>query len=73
MTHCPICGAEAAELDRTGDADGYACARHGKFKVSGSVLSTRQGASRAEWEAALERAKARASAGEWPTIISTDF
>jgi hypothetical protein len=73
MSYCPICGIEADELDRTGDAEGYGCARHGKFKVAGSVLSTKQDAHRAQWERAFEKAKARTKAGEWPTIITTDF
>lgn len=73
MTNCPICGAEAGELDRIGDAEGYDCARHGKFKVAGTVLSTKQDANRAEWESALEKAKSRTGDYHWPTIITTDF
>jgi hypothetical protein len=73
MTNCPICGAEAGELDRTGDAQGYDCARHGKFKVAGSVSSTEQVGNRAAWERALEKAKERAGADRWPTIVTTDF
>jgi hypothetical protein len=71
--HALVCGAEADELDRTGDAEGYNWVRHNKFKVAGSVLSTKLDANRAQWESAIEKAKARASAGEWPTIITTDF
>jgi hypothetical protein len=74
MTRCPICGAEAGQLDKTGDADGIDCTRHGKFKVSGTVLSTKRGSVQAEWERALERARSRKrSSDPWPTVISTDF
>ena len=70
---CPICGSEAGELDRTGDAEGYDCARHGKFKVAGSVSATMQEATRQQWETALVKAKARTKSGEWPTITTLDF
>jgi hypothetical protein len=40
-TSCPICGAEAAALDKTGDADGFDCHEHGKFKVAGSVFASK--------------------------------
>jgi hypothetical protein len=73
MTHCPICGAEVEELDRTGDAEGFDCAHHGKFKVAGSVLSINLRSDRAQWERALEMARARATEGRWPTIVTTDF
>jgi hypothetical protein len=73
MTRCPICGTEAVELDRTGHAEGYDCARHGKFKVAHTVLSTKQGMVRAQWERALEKARSRTTADQWPTIITSDF
>jgi hypothetical protein len=41
MTTCPICRSEAAALDKTGDADGFDCHEHGKFKVAGSVFATK--------------------------------
>jgi hypothetical protein len=37
--HCPICGSAAETLDKTGDADGFDCPQHGKFKVSSTTLS----------------------------------
>jgi hypothetical protein len=72
-TICPICGSEAGEFDRTGDAKGYDCVRHGKFKVAGSVSATKQDATRQQWESALVKARARAKSGEWPTITTHDF
>jgi hypothetical protein len=36
---CPICKSAVQELDRTGDATGYACAMHGNFKVADSVFA----------------------------------
>jgi hypothetical protein len=71
-THCPICGSEVGELPRTGDADGYDCVTHGQFKTSGTVTSTKQKATRAEWEAALASAKARHGTIV-PTITTHDF
>jgi hypothetical protein len=72
MTRCPICGSEAAELDRTGDAEGYDRAQHGKFKVSRTALSTERSADQTQWEGALQKAKARAGSAR-PMIITTDF
>ena len=66
MTSCPICDAECATVEITGDAEGYDCARHGKFKVSRTVLAVEASKTRGEWDAALERAKGRASPDEWP-------
>jgi hypothetical protein len=55
MATCPICGAEAETLDRTGDAEGFDCPRHGKFKVASSVLASEptKNATRQDWEAAV--------------------
>ncbi len=72
MTMCPICGSKAEALDRTGDADGFDCLRHGKFKVAGTVLTTKN-ATRQEWEAALEKARAKSEPGVWPCITTGDF
>jgi hypothetical protein len=72
MTDCPICASESGELPKTGDADGYDCPVHGKFKVSGSVFATKQNANRTDWESALERAKPVGSS-PWPTIRTSDF
>ncbi len=72
MTNCPICGAEVESLPKTGDSEGFDCRTHGKFKVAGTVLSTTN-ATRAKWEAALDRAKGNARSGEWPCITTSDF
>jgi hypothetical protein len=73
MTTCPICGSQVQVLDSTGDADGFDCPQHGKFKVSRRVLSVQPTKTRGEWEAALERAMGRADPGVWPCVTSHDF
>ena len=35
---CPICKSAVHELDRTGDANGFDCETHGKFKVADTVF-----------------------------------
>jgi hypothetical protein len=72
MTTCPICGAEAAALDKTGHADGFDCREHGKFKVASSVFATKN-PNREQWEAALKRAKTRQSDAWAPVILIDDF
>jgi transcription elongation factor Elf1 len=73
MIFCPICGSQAEALDKTGDATGFDCPLHGRFKVSSTVLATRSIAARAKWETALERAKTR-QPNEWaPCIQTVDF
>lgn len=73
LDHCPICKTEAQRLDKIGDADGFDCPRHGKIKVSGTVMATKMDATAEEWEAALKRAKERADSDEWPIIDGYDF
>jgi len=73
MNTCPICGSDAGELDRTGDAEGFDCRYHGKFKVSGTVLVTKEAADRHQWEDALQKARDRATGGEWPVVTGDDF
>ena len=69
---CPICKSEAKLLDKTGDATGYDCPEHGRFRVASSVLATKQDARREKWEA-LKRAKER-QPNEWAPLITTyDF
>ena len=70
MTRCPICNAEAAEIDR-GLLDGIRvdCRFHGRFRVSGTVLAQRKGRTRRQWEHALMLAKARVTDGR-PLISS---
>ena len=67
---CPICDTECSPLPRVGDAAGFDCPKHGRFKVSDTVFSRNL---RGDWEAALERAKENAMAGEPPTIRTYDF
>lgn len=70
---CPICGSTAKPLDKVGDADGFDCPKHGKFKVSGTAMSTKKDRPPKEWEAALDRAKKRTKPGEWPAICDADI
>jgi len=72
---CPICKSKAKLLDRTGDATGYDCETHSRFKVADTVsrLPSSKAASRQQWERALKNAKWRARPGEWPVIMSYDF
>jgi len=73
MDACPICGADARPLPRTGDAEGFDCPMHNQFRVAGTVLATRPDTTRQEWEKAFDRAKARAKPGEYPLIMDSDF
>jgi hypothetical protein len=76
IIHCPICNAEASSLPRTGLANGFDCPNHGRFKVSDTVLAMPAftEAPRAQWEAALAKAKASPQADEWaPCITSYHF
>jgi hypothetical protein len=71
---CPICKSQARPLDRTGDATGFRCEKHGNFKVAGSVFATpTKDATPEQWEAALKRAKKRTVPGEWPVVTTYDF
>ena len=72
---CPICKSVAQEFDRTGDATGFDCEMHGKFKVTDTVFKEGRvkNYSNAQWEDALHKAKQRTKAGEWPIIKSSDF
>ena len=73
---CPICkSAVQQELDRTGDAIGYACATDGNFKVADTVFAEQRAKNytREQWEAALHKAKQRTKPGEWPVIKREDF
>ena len=70
VTHCPICNAEAAEIDRgLFEGMGFDCKFHGRFRVSETVLAQRRRRTRKQWEHALMLAKARASDGA-PLISS---
>jgi hypothetical protein len=70
MITCPICG---TGLELVGHAEGFCCPQHGNFKVGGSVLATKEGATSEQWEKALAKARARAKIGDWPTITIFDF
>ena len=73
---CPICKSPAVqELDRTGDATGFACPTHGNFKVADTVFAEQRAKNytSAEWEAALHKAKQRTKPGERPVINRYDF
>jgi hypothetical protein len=75
LVPCPICDTQAKPIDKVGDADGFECVNHGRFRVAGSVFAipAYRDASRETWEDALKRARER-QPGEWaPTIITSDF
>jgi hypothetical protein len=76
MGFCPICRREAAVIpEKSRDADEFDCSRHGKFKVSGTVFAIDRDkrATPEQWEAALEKSKARQPTGAAPLILSYDF
>ena len=69
---CPICKAEAEEVDRGAfDGLGFDCKFHGRFRVSGTVLTQRKRHTRKQWEHALMLARARAS--ETTPLISSEL
>ena len=70
-TLCPICNAPAEELDRTGDATGFQCATHGKFKIADTIFP--EDYTRQQWEVALKKASLRTKQGEWPIVRIRDF
>jgi hypothetical protein len=72
---CPICKSAMQQLDRTGDATGYACPTHGNFKVADSVFAKAKAKdyTREQWEAALDKAEERAEPEGWPLVITDDF
>ena len=65
---CPICKSPAQELPRTGDATGFDCPTHGKFKVADTIAA--EECTRQRWEAALRKAKLRAKPREVPLVMS---
>ena len=70
-TVCPICKSPAKELPRTGDATGFDCPTHGKFKVANTIVA--EECTRQRWEAALRKAKLRAKPWEVPLVMSGDL
>jgi hypothetical protein len=72
---CPICKTTAKPLDKLGDAEGFECLAHDRFRVSESVLAVpalRNSPGR-RWEDALRRARARQPGETAPTIMTYDF
>ena len=57
---CPICKSAVQELDRTGDATGFDCETHGKFKVANTVFADVRvrNYTNAQWEVAFAQGKA---------------
>ena len=74
MTMCPICKAEAEEIE-PGTFDGvwFRCLKHREFGVSDTALKTRRDAEPEQWERALKKATERAGEGNRPKILDTDF
>jgi hypothetical protein len=72
MTRCPICNAEAAEIDcGLLDGVGFDCKFHGRFRVSGILLAQQKKRTRRRWEHALMLARARTS--DAPPLISSEL
>jgi hypothetical protein len=67
MKTCPICGSDAGTLPRKATPKAL-IRKHGKFKVAGTPLVTKDSATREQWEIAPARAKSRTKADEWPLI-----
>jgi hypothetical protein len=82
MDQCPVCKAEAEEVER-GFFDGTAvkCPAHGWFEYSDTVQVSRSNEPREAWERALTKARNRAQrtgkhetvAGKRPRIVDHDF
>jgi hypothetical protein len=74
MTMCPICKAEAEEIE-PGTFDGvwFRCLKHREFGVSDTALKTRKDAEPEQWERALKKATERAGEGNRPKILDLDF
>jgi len=67
----PLPSSPAQELPRTGDATGFDCPTHGKFKVADTIAA--EECTRQRWEAALRKAKLRAKPWEVPLVMSEDL
>ena len=68
---CPICNSPVEELDRTGDATGFHCPTHGKFKIADTIFP--EDYTRQQWELALKKAQLGTKQGEWPIVRVRDF
>jgi hypothetical protein len=74
MIKCPICNAEAEEIDKGRfDGTGFRCKTHGDFRVAASVFSEAKERTPGQWKNALTRARQRTARGERPLITSDDF
>jgi len=75
MATCPICKAEAEEIEPGTFVDGvwFRCLKHREFGVSDTALKTRKDAEPEQWERALKKAIERAGAQERPKILDLDF
>ena len=74
MTMCPICKAEAEEIQGdTFDGVWFRCLKHREFGVSDTALKTRMDAEPEQWERALKKAIERAGperTRKFSTLIS---
>ena len=73
MAQCPICKSAAEEIDRGFfDGVGFDCRRHGRFRVTGTVIKLMESNewTRRAWENALMVAKRAAKLGDLPLIKS---
>jgi len=68
---CPICNSPALDLPHIGDATGFHCPTHGKFKVADTIVL--DGYTRQQWEVALKKAQLTTKQGEWPLVRLGDF
>lgn len=75
MVSCPICKAEAEEIEPGTFVDGtwFRCLKHREFGVSDTALKTRKDAEPEQWESALKKATERAGEGNRPKILDLDF
>ena len=75
MATCPICKAEAEEIEPGTFVDGvwFRCLKHREFGVSDTALKTRKDAEPEQWERALKKATERAGEGNRPKILNLDF
>jgi hypothetical protein len=68
---CPICNSPALDLPHIGDATGFHCPTHGKFKVADTIVLDEY--TRQQWEVALKKAQLRTKQGKWPLVRLGDF
>jgi hypothetical protein len=73
MLICPICKAEAEEIEPGIDGVWFRCLKHREFGVSDTALKTRKDAEPEQWESALKKAIERAGEGNRPKILDEDF